>query len=331
MEEKPRDEGSKGGVDKGEDSIRRQNLPTNRLGLLHVIVNPAAGQGQPVLNTINAVFQAVSLDWEVFITRKAGDARRLTRQALKAGADLVIAFGGDGTVMEAASGLIESQVPLAILPGGTGNAFAAEFGIPVNLAEACELAINPQAALLRVDIGEINGRYHFLLRASAGFEASMVQGANQELKRRLGSFAYIFSALQALSHPEMAHYRLTLDGLQIDTQGLTCILANSGSLGKAGISLLPDIDVSDGLLDVLVVRKADLPSLISLVTNVVTENEQRKNLLHWQAREIRLRSEPKQPVQVDGEILCSTPIRARVIPQAVGIIVPTVKRMNKPD
>jgi YegS/Rv2252/BmrU family lipid kinase len=288
---------------------------------VHVIINPAAGQDRPILGTLNGAFQAAGIDWDVFITKKAGDARRLAQEAVTAGADVVAVHGGDGTVMEVASGLIGTEVPLAIFPGGTANVMSVELNIPNNPAEACAIICSDVGTIRAVDMGQV-GEQYFLLRAGIGFEAEMVEGADREMKNRVGWLAYALSALQAFREPQIAHYQLTLDGLQVEVEGLTCIIANAGSIGVSGLSLAPTINVSDGLLDVMVVRQANLPSLLSLAASIVAGNEKAEPLLHWQAREITVLSTPPQTVQVDGEILGQTPITAKVLPQAVSIIVP---------
>lgn len=293
---------------------------------VHAIINPAAGQDQPILKVLNAALQAAEVEWEVFITKAAGDGQRMAQEAVAAGADLVIVHGGDGTVMEVASGLIGSQVPFAIIPGGTANVMSLELGIPNDAAEACALAVNPEAALRVIDMGQV-GDHFFLLRASVGFEAAMVEGADRELKDRLGVFAYAFSALQTLSDPPVARYQLTLDGEEVETEGLACIIANSGTMGIPGmtLSMAPGIDIGDGLLDVVVVTRSDLPGIASLIAKVVSGSENSNALQRWQVREATISADPPQPVQVDGELLPKEPITARVLPQVVRVIVPPVK------
>jgi diacylglycerol kinase (ATP) len=171
-------------------------------------------------------------------------------------------------------------------------------------------------------MGRVGERY-FLLRVGMGFEAEMVEGADRELKERVGVLAYGLSALQALREPPIARYRLTIDGQEIESEGMTCIIANTGSFGQADISLAPTIDVGDGLLDVVVVRKADLPSLLSVAASVVAGNEQAEPLQHWQAREISVVADPPQTVQADGEVLDGQrTVNVRVVPAAVRVIVP---------
>jgi diacylglycerol kinase family enzyme len=125
----------------------------------------------------------------------------------------------------------------------------------------------------------------------------------------------------------VAHYQLTLDGQEVETEGLACIVANSGTMGVPGmtLSMAPGIDISDGLLDVIVVTRSDLPGIVSLIANVVSGNENSNTLQRWQVHEATISADPPQPVQVDGEMLPKEPVTARVLPQAVRVIVPSVK------
>jgi diacylglycerol kinase (ATP) len=285
------------------------------------VINPAAGQDQPILKSLNKVFQDNRVDWDIAITKDKGDGQRLAQEAAQSGVDIVLVYGGDGTVMECASGLVGSQTPLAILPGGTANVMARELGLPMDLVEAVTLAVNPHARIRSVDMGQV-GKQTFLLRAGIGFEAEMVEGADRELKDRLGMLAYGLSALQALADPSLARYQLQLDGAEEEYEGMACIVANSGHMGTADIVLSNKTDISDGLLDVFVVTKADLPSLVALAASVVGGRQDPPALLHWQVREVTIEANPSQTVQADGEIICQTPVTMKILPEAVQIIIP---------
>ncbi|MCK4897328.1 MAG: acylglycerol kinase family protein, partial [Anaerolineales bacterium] len=100
---------------------------------IHVIINPAAGQDEPILNTLNRVFHKYGVDWEVSITHRFGDAMRFAKQAVADGVELVVGYGGDGTQLEVLNGIMGSDTPMAILPGGTGNAMTFELNIPHKL------------------------------------------------------------------------------------------------------------------------------------------------------------------------------------------------------
>lgn len=308
---------------RGQQPDRERNQPELRQipRKVWVIINPAAGQDQPILKSLNTAFQEQGLDWEIALTREKGDGRRLAHHAVQSGAELVMVYGGDGTVMECASGMSGSQVPLAILPGGTANVMARELGLPKDLTEAIQLALDPQSRVRRVDMGQIEENT-FLLRTGIGFEAEMVDGADRELKDRLGVLAYGLSALQTLADPPLAHYRLRMDGTEVECEGLACIVANSGNLGVEGIALSPLTDISDGMLDVFLITKTDLPSLVSMAVSVVSGRQDPPALQHWQVQEVLVEAEPHQSVQMDGEIIGQTPVRIKVLPEAVGLIVP---------
>lgn len=288
---------------------------------IHVIINPASGQDRPVLSILNSIFHPADVEWQVSITHKPGDAIRFAREAAQSGVDVVAAYGGDGTVMEVASGLVGTKVPMAIFPGGTANVMSVELGIAGDLAEASALVCNEDAITRDVDMGQIGDRY-FILRTGIGLEANMVEGADRNLKDKIGSVAYWVAALQALRDTKVSHYQLTLDGQEIESEGVTCIINNAGSVGGGGLSIAPNISVSDGLLDVVVIRSADLGSLLSVAASVVAGNENAQPLQHWQAREISIIADPPQTVQTDGEVIGQTPVKITTLPGAVRIIVP---------
>jgi YegS/Rv2252/BmrU family lipid kinase len=285
-----------------------------------VIINPSAGQDQPILGKLNRVFRPAKVDWDVFITQKAGDGRRLAEQAVAAGVDVVAACGGDGTISEVANGLFGSDIPLAILPSGTANVLSIELGIPNDLEEAAAL-ICSQSSLRTVDLGQIN-QSCFVQRAGVGLEAQIIVKTDRDSKLRLGWLAYALSALHALNEPPLERYLLTLDGQQVEAEGLACFIANAGNLGLAGFNLAPAIDMSDGLLDVVVIRQADLASLLSLAVSMIEGGPNLGALQHWQVREVSIQAEPPQLIHSDGEIVGRTPFTAKILPQALKIIVP---------
>lgn len=288
-----------------------------------VIINPASGQDRPILGTLNRVFHAAGVDWDVGLTKQAGDAQRLARAAVLAGADAVAVYGGDGTVMEAAAGLSGGSIPLAIFPGGTANVMSIELGIPTDLEAAVALVCSDARQIRTIDMGRIHRSGHddqtFLLRLSIGYLARMTQGAAREEKRRMGVLAYAISALGALPQAEMAHYHITVDGVQIEADGVTCVVANSGSLGIPGLTLSRQMSVSDGLLDVVLLQNADLLEVAKVIGNSVSGVE---NLPHWQGREISVIADPAQPIECDGEVIDPTPITVSIVPQTLRVIVP---------
>ncbi len=295
---------------------------------VHIIVNPASGADRPVLSILNDVFHPSGVDWEVFVTKQAGDAVQYAQAAVAAGVDAVGVYGGDGTVMEVASALVNTNMPLAIFPGGTANVMSVELGVPSDPAEACAVVTGGRSTIRTIDVGQY-GDHILLTRLGMGLESNVIENTAREQKDRMGWLAYALNTLRELAEPKVSRYRLTLDGEVIETEGLTCVVANSGIItpnsgvpGRGVLSFAPGISVSDGVLDVVVIRSANLGSLLSVAASMVAGNENAEPLLHWTAREVTVEADPPQTVQLDGEILDQTPIHARVIPNALRVIVP---------
>lgn len=298
---------------------------------IHIIINPASGKREPVLSILNESMKEAGIEWELSVTKQAGDGLRLTKAALKEDVDAIAVYGGDGTLMEVAGGLLNSKVPLLILPGGSANVMANELGIPKDLKEVCALISQGSLETRVIDVGQVNHCY-FMTRLSVGFEADMVKGADRETKNRIGALAYFYSALAAIKKIQYTRYHLTIDGEKHEAEGLTCIVTNAGNLGFSKISLDKHIHVSDGWLDVLVVRKANVNLLKHMVATLI-KRERPDNLelvKHWQGKDIHVSSSLKQIVQCDGEITEKLPLHIKVIPAAIKVLVPVIKPNHPP-
>ena len=291
---------------------------------IDVVVNPAAGQPEPILAILERVFAKAGVTWQVSITHEVGDGTRLARRAVEQGADVVVAYGGDGTVMEVANALVGSEVPLAILPGGTGNAVASQLQIPTDLEAAAWLACGQEAAVRQMDVGRCRERF-FLLHLSIGFTARQVAQATREMRDRYGLLAYAITGLQLLPESEPLRFTFRLEEETIEFEGVSCLVANVGSLGTYSLSLAPHIRVDDGLLDLVALPDLNLPTLVSLATSLVSSDaeEEQPGFAHWQVRRVTIEADPPQPVLLDGEPLGDTPVSVEIVPQALRVLVPT--------
>lgn len=287
---------------------------------IQVVINPASGQPQAILNTLNRVFRENKVDWDISITQASGDASRFAKSAADAGADVVAAYGGDGSIMEVAEGLMGTDVPLAILPGGTANLMSVELGVPRKLAEAAQVACSDTSVVREVDMGEADD-HKFMLRVGIGFPAEKVILADRDLKDKYGLAAYTIAAFKAMDTSQEVAYTINLDGELINIDGVGCRVDNSSNIGVPGVSINPSTDVSDGYFDVLVWRDIAL-SLSSVVTGIKNK-ETHKDVYHnWRAREITIETDQPQPTQGDGEVWGQTPISIRVLPGAMRVLVP---------
>jgi YegS/Rv2252/BmrU family lipid kinase len=290
---------------------------------IHVIVNPAAGRGAPILHILNSVFRPAGIVWDVSVTHGGGDAARFAAQAVKAGVDVVAVYGGDGTVMEVASGLFGSPTPMAILPGGTANLMAVELEIPRNLALAAAIAAREDSVTRVVDLGRAGDR-HFMLRVGIGLEARKVEATTREMKDRYGVLAYSLGALQALRISKPARFSFSLDGQAIQCEAIACLVDNAGSIGIPGLSHSHQVSVSDGFFDVFALHDPHGlllgPPLPGRTPAAHGGHAGAEIAQHWRARHITIVTDPPLPVQADGEMWGATPISITVLPGAVRVL-----------
>jgi YegS/Rv2252/BmrU family lipid kinase len=292
-------------------------LPYTRV---HVVINPTAGQDEPILNVLNDVFHPAGVDWDTSLTHKSGDATRLAAEAAASGVDLVAAYGGDGTQMEVANGLLGTGVPQAILPGGTGNAMAHDLGISLNLREAAELIVTSPKRRA-IDLAKM-GDQVFMLRAYAGLSSD--KAASREEKDKYGQLAYVQAGLKFIREVPPAHFKATVDGEIIEGDALICFILNAGSIGGVmGIEIpkVGNVNVSDGFLDLYAVTKGVQP-FRAISKHIFHHDGSDAGVYHWSGKEITLEVDPVQDVWIDGELGGKTPFTVSAMPLALEIVIP---------
>jgi diacylglycerol kinase (ATP) len=283
---------------------------------VHVVINPASGPNRPILNTLNDVFRKHGVDWDVSITKRYGDAKRRAKDAIDRGVDLVAGYGGDGTQHELANAVIGTGVPMGILPGGTGNGFAREVGIPKELREAVELLCTG-SNVRKVDAARVGDEY-FIQRLYAGVPPEAQ--TSRELKERYGLLAYAVTLPKQVLRAGESEYRLTVDGRAVNLSGIKCYIVNSGMTGT-GISVAGDFSASDGILDVFVVSRKPL-SIMSAEARFLQLPTLDAGLYCWRGREITIEAQPEQAIWMDGEYHGNSPVTAQVVPGALTVVAP---------
>ncbi len=282
---------------------------------IHVIINPAAGKGEPVLKYLADVCREHEVEWDISITRKYGDATEQAREALARGIDLVVGCGGDGTQHEIANAIMGAGKPLGILPGGTGNGYATEMGIPRDFRKAVEvLCTSPNVR--NVDIMQVGDQYS-IQRIYAGIEPE--QQVSREQKNKYGTLAYVLMTRKQLQASEDAPITLTIDGQRIETHGLKCYVVNSGQGGKGYID--KEFRVDDGMLDVFVISRNPI-SVIAAAERFFQIPSFKARMYYWRGRDITVDCEPSKAVWADGEVLGRTPFNVKVLPGALSVVVP---------
>ncbi|UCC52378.1 MAG: diacylglycerol kinase family lipid kinase [Anaerolineaceae bacterium] len=285
---------------------------------IHVVINPVAGKNEPIINTINDVFNQYGIDWGISVTRKFGDATEFARQAAEDGFDVVAGYGGDGTQHEIANGIIGTGALMGVLPGGTGNGFANELGTPTKLRPALELLCTNHK-VRHVDVVQMNEGY-FIQRLYVGIEPE--EQTSRESKDKYGTFAYAIDSFHRAQHRKEARYKVIIDGEQYDEMAMKLYVVNAAKAGT-GISITGNISkIDDGLVDVFILDGENLKSLSGAVDRMLHLDT--KNARDWmrQGKEVFIDTDPDQPVWTDGEYTGRTPVSLKVLPAALPVIVP---------
>ena len=288
---------------------------------IHVVINPASGKDEPILNVLNDVFHQHGVDWEASITKQYGDATRFARQAAEAGFDLVAGYGGDGTQHEIANGILGTTAVLGVLPGGTGNGFANEIGIPKTLREAVELLCTSRNQR-HIDVVQ-QGDNYFIQRLYVGIEPE--EQTSRESKDKYGTFAYAVDSYHRARGAKEFDYRITIDGELIEMPAMKCYIVNSAQSGTkisvtGGLSS-PD----DGLVDIFVLDSKNMETLRAATNRVLHLHTKRAENFFWRGKEVTIETDPDQPVWTDGEYAGRTPVTAKVIPGALTVAAPEKK------
>lgn len=284
---------------------------------IHVIINPASGKDQPILNILNDVCKAHGVDWDISITKKYGDAQQQAREAIARGVDLVVGYGGDGTQHEVANAVIGTGMPMGVLPGGTGNGFAHELGLSNDVRAAVEV-ICTSTKLRKIDVGKVGDDY-FIQRLYAGIEPE--KQTSRQAKDKYGIFAYTVTLKSQVFGEAESAFRLTVDGEVLELAGFKCYIVNSAKTGSR-FSLAGQFRVDDGLLDVFIVSKRNLLTMRAARDRMLHLPTPAANFYCWHGREIKIEAEPDKAVWMDGEVYGRTPVSATVLPGALQVVVP---------
>jgi len=223
-------------------------------------------------------------------------------QAVQAGADLVLACGGDGTVTACAEGVAGSGVPLGIMPLGTGNLLARNLGLPLDPGEALVTAITGTDR--RLDAGSANG-HTFVVMAGLGFDAKMLGESSEPLKKRLGWAAYVLSAMRHLRDRPVRVSLVADGGAPLRLRASAVIVGNVGWL-QGGIRLLPDALPDDGTLDAVALTARGWAGWLRLAARVLLRRESPGRMTLMQFQRLTITTDREQPWELDGEVMGET-------------------------
>jgi diacylglycerol kinase (ATP) len=299
---------------------------TAPLAHVTVLTNPLSGHGNAPHATERAVarFQRQGLDVCAIVGTDADHARRLVREALDAGTDALVVVGGDGVISLALQELAEGDVPLGIVPAGTGNDHAREFGLPTNDPEAAaDVIVGGRTET--IDLGRITDRSGavkwFGTVMAAGFD-SLVSDRTNRMRWPHGRMRYNVAMVAELSKLRLLPFRLAFDdGPEITTDLTLAAFGNTRSYG-GGMLICPGADHSDGLLDITMAHSASRTKLIRLFPTVFKGT-------HVNLPEITTKRAatvhvdcPGINAYADGDFAAALPVTVSAVPRALKVLVP---------
>ena len=291
----------------------------------YLIFNPVAGQGdsEQDLATIKSILEP-EFDLDIQFTTPEIDGAELARKAVENNAEMIIASGGDGTVSAVAGVLINTDIPLGAIARGTANAFANALGIPDTIEAACQVIVD--GVTKKVDTAICNDQPMILL-AGIGFEAETVENADREAKDRLGMLAYILSGLKQLREFEKFKTIIETDDKVIEVKANAVTVANAAPSTSILAHGTAGVVYDDGFLDVTIVAAETRAGAIAVSYHLLQtasndEAAERNDIGYLRTKWVKITTEPSQKVVLDGEIVGSTPIEVKCIPEGLTVFTP---------
>ena len=266
------------------------------------VVNGHSGKGQiknKLLDIIDIMIKE-GYHVQVHTTQEREDATKVVREQAKY-YDLVVCSGGDGTLDEAVTGMMQSEVrsPLGYIPAGSTNDFANSLEIPKDMIQAAKTAV--LGVPFSCDVGEFNGDY-FIYVAAFGIFTDVSYATSQELKNALGHVAYILEGAKRLHTIKSYHMRVEYDGNEIEGDFLLGMITNSTSVGGFKNMTGKDVKLDDGMFEVTLIHKPkniiELNTIIASLTNLKDETDL---IDSFRADSVKFYSEEEIPWTLDGE------------------------------
>ncbi|CAN7734746.1 lipid kinase [Mesorhizobium amorphae] len=283
-----------------------------------LLLNPKARRGQeliaPIVERLEGGRLSVTVETFEALPEIARDIVRLRHMA-----DLVVVCGGDGSVSSAAMAVMESGLPMGIIPMGTANDLARTLNIPMDLLQAADVIARGQTRL--IDVGTVNGHAFFNV-ASIGLSTELAQSLDPALKKRFGRLGYALAAMKVLTRAARFHTKITEKGAAIEAETYQIAVGNGRHYGGGNV-VEETAEIDDGHLDLYSLEMTNLWKLALMLRSF-------RSGTHGAWREVRtarcvefdIETEKPMPVNTDGEIVTSTPAHFKVHPKAISVFAP---------
>lgn len=284
-----------------------------------VILNPAANSTKA--RSLKQKIESLSRRAAVRLTSLPGEARNLAETAVQEGFSIVVAAGGDGTINEIANGLAGSKTVLGVLPVGTMNVFATELGIPGHdLAKAWEVIEG--GCVVKIDLPQANNQ-HFVQLAGAGLDAEVVARTTTDFKNALGPMSYLLTLAQIAAHPPP---KIKAQPAKGRVREGSFVLVGNGRFYGGPFVLFKEARMDDGLLDVIVFKNQSHWDLVRYFQAIAFGTHlDLPDVEYFQTPSLRLTSENGVPVEIDGEVRGTLPVRFKMSGLKLSVLIPAGK------
>ena len=282
--------------------------------------NPASRRGARFHAHAIAAFRAVGAECDAVLTEAPGHGGDIAER-LASSYDAVFTLGGDGTATEVIGALLGREIPVGVLPGGTGNLLARHLGIPLSIDDAVRaLAVG---RTIRMDLGRLTSGRVYAYSAGVGVDARMVAETPTALKLALGMPAYMLAATRAVLSARLFDVRAAVDGRVIERQASAVFVTNQATVLGGLLTFGPGIRNDDGQLDLCLYAPrgpADAARIMWRLTRGDFTPDPSMEFVR--GRQFRVESSPPQLSQADGELLGTQPLAVEVIPLGALLLKP---------
>ena len=319
--------------------MRPSNPQSELNGQWFLVLNPAAGggKGERAWPSVEKALSSAGILFKFYRTKESYDAVNAVKLAIEQGYRKILVVGGDGTLSEAANGILRQQtvastgVTLGSIPLGTGNDWGRTFGLPSSVKERIQLIKEEfttfeDAAKITYMKGGMTQHAWFMNMAGCGFDAQVALEANEaKAKGKSGLMVYIIKLVKTLFSFKAVQCKVVMDGREEKAE-LFAALCGIGRFAGNKMNLVPNADPTDGLFDITLIRKIgrlkvilNLPKLFNGKLLEISE------ISHHRCKHVRIIPEKMIRLQTDGESVGEAPVEMRILPGALKVVV---KRRN---
>ncbi len=259
---------------------------------------------------IEDFFEKRGINYECFLTQDKKHATQLVSKLLTPDFTDLLIVGGDGTLNEVVNGLPNTQIPISLIPKGTGNDFAKALKLPKKLNQQLEIVLNGE--IKSVDVGKCN-EHLFVNTMGFGFDGKVVEHMEKNGKPAGGHLAYLLTVLKIVTGFPEPTVKFSIDGKEFE-QSVFLMAINNGTVYGGGFHITPDAKLDDGIFDICLIGKiSPLRRLISFPKMQLGIHQNVREIQMLKGREIEISAQPQVLAQLDGELIGKPPFKVSIL------------------